>query len=100
MSGDEPEISYTVRELIERLDRKIDGFLGILTSKADRSDVALHDKALTDHEMRLVAIENRLANDEKAIRARRDWKRYRVEILATIVLAAVTALSILIGVHW
>lgn len=98
--SEEPEISYSVRELIERLDRKIDGFLSIMTSKADRSDVALQGKALMDHEARIAAIENRLTNDEKVIQSKRDWKRWRVEILATIVLAAVTAISILTGVHW
>jgi hypothetical protein len=98
--SEEPEIAYSVRELIERLDRKIDGFLSIMTSKADRSDVALQGKTLTDHETRIRALESRVANDEKAIASKRDWRRWRVEILATIVLAGVTALSILTGVHW
>ena len=42
--ADEPAIVYSVKELISRLDGKLDAMMNLMTNKADRADVTALEK--------------------------------------------------------
>jgi hypothetical protein len=94
--SEEPTIEYTVKEMIERLDHKVDQFLGILSSKADRSEVALVAERLTVVESKVDTLTDRLKKDEKRAKERREWKRWIIPTACTLVGAAATILSIIV----
>lgn len=45
MPEDQPSVSYSVKELVARVDAKLDAYSLVLQTKADRTEVAgLHDR--------------------------------------------------------
>lgn len=95
MSDDDPTVSYSVKELIERLERKVDQFLVILSTKADRSDFELEQEKRTELESRVTDIERRLDNDEKHEHDRLEYRRWLIPALSGVLLTLVTLLGIL-----
>jgi hypothetical protein len=102
MSDVDPQISYSIRELIERLDKKIDSFISLLTTKADRADVLLSDKKLEDQvllfDKRLDDHSERIGALEHSNVARKEvseFRRWLVPTLFAIVLTLATVGSIL-----
>lgn len=48
MADDQPSVSYSVKELVARVDAKLDAYSMVLQTKADRADVAgLHERVST-----------------------------------------------------
>lgn len=93
MNGEEdgPQVSYSVRELIERLEKKLDQFLSLLSSKADRSDVSLIDERLDKHHERLQALEH-LNNTRREVS---EFRRWLVPTVFALILTLATIGSVL-----
>lgn len=94
--SNEPEITYSVRELIERLDRKIDQFIVLMNSKADRAEVALVEERLTDVESQVRALSDRLAMDEKKANTKREWRQWAIPVAIGIATLGATLLTIFV----
>lgn len=91
----EPTIEYSVRELIERLDHKIDQFIDLMNAKADRSDVDAIRNEMVSLGARLSHVEHRLEKDEQRSKDRRDWRRWLVPTLFSAILAVATVVAML-----
>jgi hypothetical protein len=91
VADDESTVSYTVKELIERLERKIDQFLTLLHNKADRRDLAVLEQRVDTVERHVSALNQREAAQEK----RTEWKRWLIPTIATLVLAGATVVSLI-----
>lgn len=94
--SEEPTIEYSVREMIERLDRKIDQFIVIMASKAERAEVGLLDERLISVESKVSQLADRLKKDEKRAQEKREWKRWVIPTMCTLIGTAATILSIII----
>ncbi len=89
-----PDVGYTLKEVIEKLDRKIDAIFTVLSLKADRQDVAA-----LDH--RVDSLERRVENEQAARNATRNVVRERQEHWRWLVplLVSVAAITISVLTH-
>lgn len=96
MADEDPTVSYSVKELIERLERKVDQFIVILTTKADRTDLELVEEKRVELEARVTDIERRLGLDEEHERERREYRRWLIPAMSGVLLTLVTVLGVLL----
>lgn len=96
MADDDPTVSYSVKELIERLERKVDQFIVILSSKADRTDFELIEEKHSELVARVSDIERRLDSDEEHERDRREYRRWLIPALSGVLLALATIVGMLL----
>ena len=75
-------VSYTVKELIARLEGKIDAVLAALASKADRAE--LH------------ALEQRVSETEMHLRTSRELSHYQRFIFGSVGVSALGAIATLV----
>jgi phage tail tape-measure protein len=99
-------VSYSVKELFEKLDRKMDNFLALLHTKADSSEVAalradLADmrQELTDARQELAELQQREVAQEKHEVKSVDRRRWLIEIAAAFGLVVATAAASLLAAH-
>jgi hypothetical protein len=85
---DEPVISYTLKEELGKIDRKLDQIDAKLDGKADKADVAALRDGHADHEGRIVTLETaEQGRDKGGERKRANWA------LALAALAAAAAVT-------
>lgn len=93
MSAQEPFITYTLRELLERIEKaQTTGFAEVKTmmaTKADKSDVVRLEGRLDEHGREIGRIKDQLRSDEaaeSAVSAQRaawrDWRRWAIGVVA------------------
>ena len=92
--GDEVEVSFTVKELLQDLNRKIDGFMQLLASKADVSSVAHAHERIDQAENRILTIEHKQQENERHGSARREFRRWVVPVVIAMATAAVMVLQV------
>ena len=95
--AEEPTIVYSVKELIGRLDAKVDTILNVLTSKADRSDVAALEHTVNDVKEKVSGLETRERERDGQQASRTLSKRWVIGIWVAILgslLSAGISLSI------
>jgi hypothetical protein len=99
--SDEPGIVFSVKELIGRLDGKLDMMMKVLTAKADRDDVAALERRVGKVEDTVQAMNTA---QEALTRARGDQintTRWRLGAIVSIVVActAIAAVIITLVLH-
>jgi len=92
----EPQISYSVKEILTRIESKMDDFVKALAFKADTSSVENLGQRVTHTEDRLTAIEERNKARDETSKWRSEWRRWLIPALMT---AALTAASIVALFH-
>lgn len=96
--ADEPNIVFSVKELIGRLDGKLDTITNILTSKADRSDVTALEHRVGTMEEKVNRLHDQTnADREESQKVSRD-KTSRRRWVVTTVISIVVALVAIAGV--
>ncbi len=106
LTPDDPVVRYTVREMLARIDGKIDSLTTSVALKADKADLDRMEQRLDGHDGRLTAIETWRHDKEVAAsvyserdqRNRAKWSR-RERWFAALTAAAVAAGTILLAVH-
>lgn len=93
-------ISYSVKDILERLEAKIDSKFDMLAagiaSKAETSDVAKLTAAQGMLDDRVTDIERQLKDQKETRSWRSDWRRW---LANTVLAAALTAVSIISLIH-
>jgi hypothetical protein len=94
--AEEPAIVFSVKELISRLDGKLDLMMNVLTGKADRADV-------NNLEHRVGAVELKVSNltTEKETEGKAEEKnvtsnRFLVTVLGTLLALLIAAISVVV----
>jgi len=89
-----PDVGYTLKEVIEKLDRKIDAMFTVLNLKADRAD-------LTALDHRVDTLERRVESDQTARNATRSAQRERQEHWRWLLplLVAITGVVLAVVLH-
>ncbi|MFJ5532514.1 hypothetical protein [Streptomyces sp. NPDC093261] len=90
--ADDSTVSYSVKELIERLERKLDTYLTLLAGKADRTDVQALEQRVGKVEDHLSVLVEREHVQEKHT----EGKRWLITALASIVVAAAAVAALLL----
>src|SRR6185312_6259411 len=86
---DELEVSYSVKELLQQLNMRIDAFMTLLASKADQSSVIHVSDRIDQLEPRVTNLENIQKFQARHSSARQEFRRWIVPTLIS--LAAVAA---------
>lgn len=89
--SEEPGIVYSVKELISRLDGKLDMITNILTSKADRSDVIALEHRVGQIEEKVGKLYD---HEETKVVATRDTLVRRRWIVTTVISAGVAVVAV------
>jgi ferric-dicitrate binding protein FerR (iron transport regulator) len=111
---DDPGVVFSVKELIGRLDGKLDMVLNVLTNKADRADVNALDRRMGDVEDKVNAIsqhnqdreeaarllekkeKERKDEEERRAQKRRERRQFIIGTAIAVVIAAAAVLTLLI----
>jgi len=98
--AEEPAIVYSVKELISRLDGKLDAMMNLLTNKADRADVTALERRQDATEADVSGLKIR----EKERQERRDnytlSKRWIIGILASLSMSLLsTVVAVLLAIY-
>lgn len=88
-----------MKELIEKLDRKLDTFMHLLHGKADTTAVAALESRVDSVQRDLAALTQREAVQEKHEVKSTEWKRWAIGTAVAALLVVVTAVSVLLSVH-
>ncbi len=86
----EPVIAYSIRELLKRMDEKLDGIVNAMVTKVDRAEFARLQEDVREHQLRLAALEA----DKQSAKAARDTRRWMIGTI----MAAVTAIGAVVVV--
>lgn len=58
-------VGYTVKELFEKIDKKLDVMSGVISSKADHADLEMLRKDFIEHEKRTAKLESGVASKKE-----------------------------------
>jgi uncharacterized membrane protein len=101
---DESVVSYSVKELLANLDRKMDDVLALVHGKADSSEVdrlrtELADvrQELADVRQDLAELKQREAVQEQHETKSTEWKRWLINAAAAFLLVAATVATSLLA---
>lgn len=94
--AEEPGIVYSVKELISRLDGKLDMITNILTSKADRSDVIALEHRVGQVEEKVSRLHDRDAAEEITSRDQTVRHRWVVTTWISIIVAIAAIAGIIV----
>jgi hypothetical protein len=98
--AEEPAIVYSVKELISRLDGKLDAIMNVLTNKADRADVTALERRQDVTEGKVSGLETRETEREKRQDDRTLSKRAVIGIIVAISTSLLSAaVSLFIAFH-
>jgi uncharacterized membrane protein len=96
-------VSYSVKELFEKLDRKMDDVLALVHGKADSSEITRLTAELADVRQELADVRQELAELKQREAAQEqhevkstDRRRWAIGTAAAFGLVAVTAISMLL----
>jgi anti-sigma-K factor RskA len=91
MAGDDDgKVSYSFRELFDRLEQKIDTFVGLLANKADQHDLRALEGRMSHAERRLDLLDERERGEKTHEQRRTDHWRWLIPAAAAVALAAAT----------
>lgn len=93
---DEPEVSYTVKELLSQLNSRIDAFMTLLGSKADQTVVAHVVERVDQLDTRVGVLETDGKATAKHFTAKQDFRRW---VVPTVISVAAVVVAILQAVH-
>lgn len=85
--SDDPIISYSVKELLTAMDRKLDAALTTLMAKADSSRVDALEKDVT-----YLMQHHRSSKESASLRAQ--WRQWLYPLLVSVVLTVATIISL------
>jgi hypothetical protein len=94
--AEEPAIVFSVKELISRLDGKLDLMMNVLTGKADRADVNNLEHRVGAVEVKVNAITREKETEERVEEKGSNRSRFLVATLGTAVVLLVASLSIIV----
>jgi hypothetical protein len=95
----EPVVSYGLKEVLARLEAKLDQVVAAVGGKADRADVDRLDRRLDEHDDRLGKLEESRRTTEKLAAERRDHRRWLFPTLAAIVSALAAIIGTFAALH-
>lgn len=81
----EPQVSYSVKEILDRIEGKMDSFTAGLAAKADASAVVQLQQIVDGNTNQLTDIQGRLTAAEKRAAARMDYRRWLIPTIISIV---------------
>lgn len=96
--AEEPGIVFSVKELISRLDGKLDMMMNVLTNKADRADVTALEHRVGSIEAKVETIATQRETESKVNENNTQRSRFNITITASIVMLLLTAVGLLITV--
>lgn len=110
MVEEEASVRYSVRDLLARLDGKLDSLTISLARKADKTDIERVERRVDGHDVRLSALETRdhdreiaasvhAKRDERAEEQRRHRWSVRERVFGAITTAAIAAGALLAIFH-
>jgi excinuclease UvrABC nuclease subunit len=93
---DEPEasVSYTVKELLQQLNNRIDAFMTLLGSKADQSSVAHVNERVDQLEPRVTTLEQHRASQLNHSTAKREFQRWAIPVALSLATVAVMLMQV------
>ena len=91
---DDAEVSYTVKELLEKLDRRIGEFMSLLSSKADQTTVALLAQRVDKHEIRITELEHDGKAKAERNRTALEFRRWLVPVCLSVVPVAILVVQV------
>lgn len=94
--SEEPGIVFSVKELISRLDGKLDMMMNVLTNKADRSDVAALEHRVGNVEAKVENIATQRRTEAEVTENNTQRSRFNVTVTISIVMLLLTAIGLLI----
>jgi predicted nucleic acid-binding Zn-ribbon protein len=104
MADEDAVVSYSVKELLANLDRKMDSVVGLLNSKADSAEVSALKVEFADMRQELADVRQELAEvrqrevaQEKHEGLSTDRRRWLIEIAAAFGLVIATAATSLLA---
>lgn len=101
--ADEPAIVFSVKELISRLDGKLDAIMSVLVNKADRADVTALERRVDAVENKINTRETQESTTEKHKESSTVGRRFIITMVLTVLLSlagtAVGVISLLAGHH-
>jgi hypothetical protein len=99
MPDEEPTISYGLKDVLARLEHKLDQVFAALTLKADRAEVTQLDHRVGQAEGRLTALEQERETAERHYRERVDHRRWLIPTLAALLSALATLAAAFAAFH-
>lgn len=93
--AEEPAIVYSVKELISRLDGKLDAMMNLLTNKADRADVTALERRVDANEGEVAGLKTR---EQQRQENRDNYTLGKRWVIAIVVSISTSLLSVLVSV--
>lgn len=93
----EPQVSYSVKEILDRIEGKVDTLVAGLASKADVSALIALGQQVDQHSRLLDQLSQRLKDTDETAAAKQDWRRW---IIPTILSLVATAAMIIPLIPW
>jgi hypothetical protein len=101
--ADEPAVNYSIKELFDKLEQKVDRIFDVLSSKADHADVAAlnarlnaYDGRLTEHDGRLAELERVNQFEKESKTERSDYKRWFIPTVVGVLGLLLAGLGIVV----
>lgn len=94
--AEEPAIVFSVKELISRLDGKLDLMMNVLTGKADRADVNNLEYRVGAVEVKVNNLTTERETEGKVEERTTTSSRFMITILGTSVALLIAAISIIV----
>lgn len=94
----EPQVTYSVKEILDRIESKMDGFVQGLAAKADANALVLLSQQVDQHATDIAGLKSRLDAAEQEARAKSDWRRWLIPVVLSIVSTAAFVLTFFIHV--
>lgn len=94
--SEEPGIVFTVKELISRLDGKLDMMMNVLTGKADRTDVNNLETRVGAVEVKVNSISTEKETEVKVEERSTNSHRFLITILGTSVALLIATVSVIV----
>jgi ElaB/YqjD/DUF883 family membrane-anchored ribosome-binding protein len=106
VADEDAVVSYSVKELLANLDRKMDSVVTLLNSKADSAEVSVLKSEVADVRQELAVVRQELAElqqrevtQEKHEVKETDRRRWLIEIAVAFGLVVATAATSLLAAH-
>lgn len=96
--AEEPAIVYSVKELISRLDGKLDAIMSVLVNKADRADVTALERRMDTTEGDVSGLKDREKRREAEKNDRTLSKRWVIAFTTSIILSLLGVAVSLFGI--
>lgn len=99
MTEVEPTISYSLREVLGRLESKLDRLVDTIALKADRTEVLELDKRVGQTEVHITELRQQRENDARSEKERTEHRRWLWPTIAAFLAAVSGVLGALALYH-